>query len=136
MKISKNKIFADVLTFVLFLVLVPFVASAASGTCSSVSGTLNIGNSNIGIREVINWFTCLIEGSIIPLMFSIATISFVYGIIKFVLTNDSEEKAKGRMFMVWGVVAMAVMFSVWGLVGILENTFGINSNFIPQLPIK
>ena len=48
--------------------------------------------------------------------------------------NDSEEskKAKGRNFMIWGIIALAVMVSVWGLVGILENTFGIN-NVLPTL---
>jgi hypothetical protein len=66
-------------------------------------------------------------------LFAIATIVFVYGVVKFIGNEESAEKEDGKQFMLWGVIALAVMFSVWGLVRIFNNTFGV-ANIIPQLP--
>ena len=48
--------------------------------------------------------------------------------------NDNEEakKAKGRSFMIWGIIALTVMISIWGLVRILTGTFNIDFT-VPQV---
>ena len=80
-----------------------------------------------------NYFVCIISRSIIPLLFALAIAMFIWGVIQYVINTDEEaKKQKGKMFMIWGIIALAVMVSVWGLVGILRNTFGIE-NVIPQL---
>ena len=44
----------------------------------------------------------------------------------FIFESDEEAKREqGKQFMLWGIVALAVMLSVWGLVHLLGNTFGI-----------
>lgn len=95
--------------------------------CSDLSNTSKI-------SDVLNYFTCIIGKSIIPLIFALAVAMFVWGVVQFVI-NSSEEakKEKGRQFMIWGIIALTVMVSVWGLVAILGNTFGIDTNFIPQV---
>ncbi len=88
------------------------------------------------LTDLINFFTCLIKNSVIPLLMTLAVAGFVYGIIKFFLNPDSEEKKKeGKSFMVWGLIAIFVMVSVWGLVGILRNTFLPNNvgTFLPEM---
>ncbi len=117
------------------VVFFPMTTFAAGGICASMPNTLHIEDTNTSFGDVLNYMTCMIEGSVIPLMFSIATVVFLYGVVKFIKEEKAEDKEKGRMFMIWGIVAFAVMFSVWGLVGMLENTFGV-ANVIPQIPVS
>jgi cytochrome bd-type quinol oxidase subunit 2 len=87
------------------------------------------------ISDLLNYVTCLIGSSVVPLIFILAVASFVWGVVQYVTNADSEEKrSKGRSFMMWGIIALAVMVSIWGLVGILRNTFNLNqNNFVPQV---
>ncbi len=99
--------------------------------CKGFKGTLQTGSSNIA--DVLKFGTCLINTAIVPLLFAIAILVFVYGIVKFIGSEESAEKEDGKQFMMWGIIALAVMFSVWGIVKILGNTFGV-TNIIPSLP--
>lgn len=96
-------------------------------TCSNISLT-NIGN-------IFNFFSCTLVKSIVPLLFTLATVGFIWGIIQYFLNPDNEEKRKeGKNFMVWGLIALFVMVSMWGLVSVLSNTFQTGNVVIPQLP--
>jgi hypothetical protein len=91
---------------------------------------------NPKFQNYLSVVTCVINSSIIPFIFALAVVMFVWGSVKFFIINADEEakRAQGKQFMVWGVVALAVMLSVWGLVGILDSTFGIkNNSILPQV---
>ena len=84
-----------------------------------------------------HYVTCTISVSVIPLIFAVATLMFVWGVVQYVInTEDEAKKSKGRQFMIWGIIALAVMVSVWGLVSILGGTFGIDTDFIPKVRDK
>jgi len=86
------------------------------------------------LQDLLTYATCIIKTSVIPLIFAVAIVMFIWGVVQFVINTDDEaKKTKGRQFMIWGIIALTVMVSVWGLVSILGNTFGINSSFIPQV---
>lgn len=95
------------------------------------NGKLQTGTSTVA--GVLRFGTCLIQTAFIPLLFAVAILVFIYGIVKFIGNEESAEKEDGKQFMMWGIIALAVMFSVWGLVEILGNTFGV-MNVIPSLP--
>lgn len=85
----------------------------------------------------LKYITCIVNGSIVPLFFAVSSAMFVWGTVKFLLINGGEEKQRteGKQFMIWGIIALAVMLSIWALVGILGKTFGITStNVLPQVP--
>ena len=86
---------------------------------------LTISGAQIG--TIVSFMTCLIVKSFIPILFAVAIAAFVWGVIQFFIFGADEEskREKGRQFIVWGLVALAVMLSVLGLVRILGNTFGI-----------
>ncbi len=89
--------------------------------------------TNPKLADLLNYATCTINRSIVPLIFALAVVSFVYGVVQYVINSDDEaKKIKGREFMIWGIIALAVMVSVWGLVRIVGNTFGIEYA-IPQV---
>ncbi|MDR3519575.1 MAG: hypothetical protein P4L63_01650 [Candidatus Pacebacteria bacterium] len=83
---------------------------------------------------LLGFLTCLINSSVIPFIFSIAVVVFVWGVIQFFIINADEEakREQGKQFMIWGIIALAVMLSVWGLVGILGKTFNVNTSVLPQ----
>ena len=83
--------------------------------------------------ELLNYITCIIGKSVIPLIFAIATVMFLWGVVQYVIGADEEkERAKGKQFIIWGIIALVVMFSIWGLVSVVTNTFKFG-NLIPQV---
>ena len=92
---------------------------------------------NPKIQNLFVYITCIINSSVIPLIFALALAMFVWGVVQFVINSDEEvKKEKGRQFMIWGIIGLTVMVGVWGLVGILGNTFGIKTGIVPQVPVS
>jgi len=69
---------------------------------------------------------------LIPLLLVLATVLFLWGVIRYVTAGGDEEKLKtGRQYMLWGLIGLAVMVAVWGIVKLLVNTFGVGGEGIP-----
>lgn len=123
-----DKIFISGLALVL-----PMTTFAQSSSCLAdfkKEGTLG---------ALFEYLICLAQSSIVPLLFVVAMVAFIWGVVQFVAGADNEEKReKGRQFMIWGIVGLAVMVSVWGLVSIFTKSFGIDNNIkaptLPKLP--
>ena len=96
------------------------------------SGACSLGpNPNLG--NLLNYATCFIYSSAIPLIVALAVAMFVWGVVQYVINTDEEaKKAKGKQFMIWGIIGLVVIFGVWGIVKILSSTFDIKY-VIPQL---
>lgn len=85
------------------------------------------------LTDLINFFVCILLKSVVPLLFTVSLIVFIYGVVKYIMhADDEKEREEGRKFMLFGIIALFVMVSVWGLVQVLRNTFGLDT-FIPQL---
>ncbi|SRR3989339_20691 len=92
--------------------------------------------ANPKLQDLLLYLTCIIGRSVVPLIFALALVMFIWGVVQYVINSDEEaKKEKGRQFMIWGIIALTVMFSVWGLVRILGNTFGIDYA-VPQVREK
>ncbi len=65
----------------------------------------------------------IIDSVIIPFMYALAFIFFLYGISRFFFSDSDEKRKEGRAFAIWGIIALAVIFSVWGLVRLLLYSF-------------
>ncbi len=118
------------------LILLPLTALAIpnltfAAYCDSVG--IQLPNSP-KIAQLIDFFTCLLSRSVVPLLITSAIVIFIWGVVQFIGNADNEEKQqKGRQFMMWGILGLFVIVSVWGLVRILTNTFNIEFT-LPQLP--
>ena len=111
------------------------IAPDVTGLVPRATGSAcDLGNSP-KLGDLLGYATCLIGRSIIPLLFAIAVIMFIVGVIRFFIIGAGEEakRTQGKQFMIWAIVALAVMVTVWGLVRILGDTFNIDSTFIPQV---
>jgi hypothetical protein len=112
-----KKYLIPVSTLALF---VPLVAAAATINSISDAGT-----------TIIN----IINNILVPVLFAIAFIVFIWGAFNvFILgANNEEVKEKGKNLMLYGLIGFFVMVSVWGLVNILVQSFGTNTA-VPNLP--
>ena len=79
-----------------------------------------IGNGDTGIIGIINTV-------IVPVIFALAFLVFVWGIVNyfFISGGDETKRAEGRQFTMWGIIMIVVLFSVWGFVNLLLSTLGI-----------
>lgn len=105
---------------------VPALTSVSSSSCTRLV-------DHPKFQDLLAYVTCLIYSSVIPLIFALAVVMFIWGVVQFVINSDEEaKKAKGKQFMLWGIIALTVMVSVWGLVKILGATLGVEYA-IPQV---
>ena len=102
----------------------------------SSTSSCTIGTDSTKLQDVLCYVTKIINDSVIPLLFALATAFFVWGAVKFFILDAGEEakREQGRQFMIWGIIALAVMLSVWGLVSLLTSTFlGNPGSVLPQV---
>ena len=86
------------------------------------------------LSDLFKYFTCSLQRLVLPLLFTVAGLVFVWGTVKFISSRDSAEKEEGQQFMLWGVIAFPVMLALWGLIGLIGTTFHI-SNVLPTVPV-
>jgi hypothetical protein len=100
-------------------------------TTSGPSCTLQ---GNPKFQDLLCYITNIINDAVIPLIFSVAVVMFIWGILQYVIQDSEEAKTKGKDFMIWGVIGLTVMVSIWGLVAILATTFGVaDTSVLPQV---
>ncbi|MDO8523222.1 MAG: hypothetical protein Q7S12_02990 [bacterium] len=62
--------------------------------------------------------------SIIPALFILATVVFLYGVVKYVVAGGDEKKMdSGKQFMIYGLIGLFVMVAMWGIVNAAVSTF-------------
>jgi predicted histidine transporter YuiF (NhaC family) len=97
---------------------------------------MNICQSKIALSSIggiLDYLSCLLVQSVVPLLFALAVVGFIWGVIQTTMNpEDAEKRKQGKMYMMWGIIGLFVMLSIWGLVEIITNTFGIQV-LIPQL---
>lgn len=82
--------------------------------------------------NLINNITRLILNPLIELLFVIALIVFVWGIVQFVNSETADNKREeGKKKIMYGVLGMFVMFSAYGIIHLILDTFGITSYTYP-----
>jgi hypothetical protein len=74
----------------------------------------------------------LILNPLITLLFAVAMVLFLYGMLQFFISADNEEKrSEGKRHMLWGIVGLTIMMGVFGILNILLKTFNI-TNINPE----
>lgn len=72
--------------------------------------------------------------AIINFLLVIATLVFIWGIIKYITAGgDSTKITEARSYIIWGLIGLAIMASVWALSYYLIDISGVgNNNVIPK----
>ncbi len=64
----------------------------------------------------------------IELIFGVAVVVFLWGMVQFMMNSDSDTgRSDGRKNILWGLVGMLIMVSVYGIIRVALNTFGIDT---------
>ena len=109
----------------------PLMALAQVGGATAATGA---GNS---VGQQITRFLAFINNALkilIPTLIGIAIAVFLWGVLRYIFAKEGAAQKEARQYMLWGIIAIAVMVSVWGLVAILQGLVGINSSGVPQAP--
>lgn len=62
---------------------------------------------------------------LIRLMFAVAIVVFLWGVIEMLVSSDDAEKlATGRRHMFWGIIGLFVMVSAFGLINLVIDFLG------------
>lgn len=92
----------------------------------------------MALQLIIARITGLLD-SVLPLLFILATIVFLWGVILYITAGGDEEKRKeGRNYIIYGLIGLFVMVAVWGIVNVLIGFFfplGLPTTLeIPRIP--
>ena len=64
-----------------------------------------------------------IVGPIVMLMFAVAIIVFVWGVVEMLMKgDDSSARDKGRNHMLAGIIGIFIMVSAWGIIQFISDT--------------
>ena len=121
-----QKIFTTVTTSI-FMFTAPFLTFAQVGSGETYFG------------EVDGFFTKFIgfiDNVLIPLVFALALLIFVWGMFRFFVWGQAneEDRSKGRQMIIWSIVGMMFMVSIWGIVNVFATGLFGSSNGAPKLP--
>ena len=79
----------------------------------------------MSITQIINKITEDIINPTIYLLFAVATLVFIWGIVQYISASGSPAGAeKGKKVMLGGIIGLFVMASALGIVHLLCNFFG------------
>lgn len=97
------------------------IRDAADGEVEEVVVTA-AGSGAPTFAKVVDGIVNFVDAYIIPLLYALAFLFFVFGIFRYFFTGGEENREKARPFIVWSLVGMLVIFSVWGIVNLLLST--------------
>ncbi len=61
---------------------------------------------------------------VIGLLFVLATVVFLWGIVQYVIASGSEDKMKeGKQYIIYGLFGLFIMVAMWGIVNAAVLTF-------------
>jgi len=116
-----------------------------SGTVASfvpVAVALAGGTSNFNterLNTIVGGFKGIINTALIVLS-GVAVLVFIYGIIRFVLSaGDAEKRKESRGYMIYGVIAFAIIAGLYGLSNALLDFFGVSTSDslnVPQVNVR
>ena len=67
----------------------------------------------------------VILNPLIVFLFALATVYFIYGLTRYLLSPDNEEVRKSsKSSMIWGVIGMFIMVSVFGIMNLILSSLG------------
>ena len=76
-----------------------------------------------GLADLLDQIGGLLN-QVVPLLIGLAVVAFLWGVVMYLFGKDKDG---AKTFMLWGIIAIAVMVSIWGLVRILQETFGLDT---------
>ena len=71
--------------------------------------------------DIVNKEVVPLGDAVIGLLYAIAFIIFLIGMVRYFFTEGEEGRAKGKQLAFWGIIGLVVLFAAWGFVRIMLN---------------
>ncbi len=69
--------------------------------------------------DIVNKEIVPLGDAVIGLLYAVAFIVFLIGMVRFFFTEGEEGRAKGKQLAFWGIIGFVVLFGVWGFVHVM-----------------
>jgi hypothetical protein len=66
--------------------------------------------------------------SALALLMGVATIMFVFYVIRYFIQPNVVERAEASKYIMWSLIGFFIILSFWGIVNILISTFDFGQN--------
>ena len=79
-----------------------------------------------------------INQTLVPLVFAIAFLVFLWGIFKYFILggHDETKRREGKQLMLWAIIGFVLMISLWGIVNVVAAGFGFGGARLQNLPTR
>jgi hypothetical protein len=64
----------------------------------------------------------LLNSTLIPLLYALAFLYFVFGVARFVFLQGEEGRKKAKDTMIYGLIGLVIIFGLWGIINLGLNT--------------
>jgi hypothetical protein len=75
--------------------------------------------SAMSFKELVDGPIKVLGNQIIGLLYGLAFLAFLIGMVRFFFSHEAEGRQKGKMFAIYSLIGLVVLFSVWGFVRVL-----------------
>jgi len=108
------------------------VLALAQATTTIPDSELNLDKLTAVVNEILKF----IDSTLVPLIFALAFIVFIWGVFQYWIAGagNEEKRDTGKKFIFWAIIGFVVMICLWGIVGLLVNTLGFGGQNKPCLP--
>ncbi len=88
------------------------------------------------IGTVISNVVRIMNNVLVPAIFAIAFLVFIWGMFQHFILGGADEEAreKGKQLMIYGIVGFVLMLSLWGLVNVIAGGLGFGGASTPVTP--
>ncbi len=75
------------------------------------------------VTTFVNKINTFINDALIPLLFGVALLMFLYGMYNYYIAGGASDEArqKGHKLLIWSIVAFVLMVSIWGIVNMIAG---------------
>lgn len=79
-------------------------------------------------KNLVSTVSVEIINPLIALLFAVALVYFIYGVVKFVANADNEaEREKGKQHIMYSIIGLVIMVGVWGIVKLIIASIGADT---------
>lgn len=89
-----------------------------------------------GVDNFVGNINLFINQRLVPLIFAIAFLVFLWGVFKYFILGGGDEgkREEGRQLMLYAIIGFVLMVSIWGIVNLLSSGLDLDDQEIQNIP--
>jgi hypothetical protein len=80
------------------------------------------------LQQFIVSITYFIGNVLLPLLFGLALLFFIYNTFKFYILEGGHHKEEAKKMALYGIAAFVLLVSIWGIVNLFLNGLGLGND--------